>query len=200
MTEQRALLIIDVQNDFCEGGALACPGGAQVAASISDYLKTEKPRYRAVIASRDWHTPNDRNGGHFAAPGEQPDFVTTWPLHCIAETEGANYHPNLDASRIDAHIYKGQGANGYSIFEGVTERGESMADLLARLEVTQVDVVGIATDYCVRASALDARNQGLQVRVLTDLIAGVAPESSAAALNELRGAGVETVESHSHGH
>ena len=196
MTEHRALLIIDVQNDFCEGGALACEGGAQVAASISDYLKTDKPHYRAVIASRDWHTPNDRNGGHFPEPGEQPDFVNTWPLHCIAETNGANYHPNLDSSLIDFHIYKGQGAPGYSIFEGITDQGETIQGVLARLGITSVDVVGIATDYCVRASALDAKSHGLAVRILTDLIAGVAAESSLVALDELRAKGVETETSH----
>ena len=130
MNSHRALLIIDVQNDFCEGGALACQGGAAVASAITEFLRSHKESYRAIIASRDWHTPNDRNGGHFPAPGEQPDFVTTWPLHCIANTAGANYHPNLDASLIDEHIFKGQGSNGYSIFEGTTDHGESIEDLL----------------------------------------------------------------------
>lgn len=197
MSERTALLVIDVQNDFCEGGALACSGGAGVAAAITRYLERAKPWYVAVIASRDWHTPNDQNGGHFPPKGEQPNFVTTWPLHCLADTQGAAYHPNLDAGLIDFHIFKGQGSNGYSIFEGKTGDGETMSDLLGRLQVSAVDVVGIATDHCVRASALDARKHELEVRVLTNLIAGVAAESSEAALDELRSEGVETVPSES---
>lgn len=196
MSERRALLIIDVQNDFCEGGALACEGGSQVAADITAYLTQAKAQYAAIVASRDWHTASETNDGHFPAPGEAPNFVTTWPLHCIAETSGAEYHPNLDSQLIDFHIFKGQGANGYSIFEGSSEAGEQISDLLARLEIDSVDVVGIATDHCVRASALDAHNQGLEVRVLTDLITGVAVESSEAALEELRLAGVTTTTSH----
>jgi nicotinamidase/pyrazinamidase len=186
----KALFVIDVQNDFCEGGALACQGGAQVASSITNYLKGNKSRYDTVIASRDWHTPNSPNGGHFPKAGNEPDFLNTWPLHCIAETPGAEYHPNLDVSLIDIHINKGQDQHGYSIFEGVTGSGEKLQDLLARLEVTEVDVVGIATDYCVRASALDAKNFGLDVRVITSLTAGVSAASTEAAIDELVDAGV----------
>jgi nicotinamidase/pyrazinamidase len=186
----KALFVIDVQNDFCEGGALACQGGAQVAASITAYLKTSKSDYDFVIASRDWHTPNSLNGGHFPTQGNEPDFVSTWPLHCIAGDTGADYHPNLDASLIDIHIKKGQGQHGYSIFEGVTDSGEKLQDLLQRLGVTEVDLVGIATDYCVRASALDANNSGLEVRVITSLTAGVSAASTEAAIDELVDAGV----------
>jgi nicotinamidase/pyrazinamidase len=186
----KALFVIDVQNDFCEGGALACQGGAQVAANITAYLKSSKSDYDFVIASRDWHTPNSLNGGHFPAQGNEPDFVNTWPLHCIAEEPGAEYHANLDASLIDIHIKKGQGQHGYSIFEGVTDSGENLHELIQRLEITEVDVVGIATDYCVRASALDANNCGLQVRVITSLTAGVSAASTEAAIDELVDAGV----------
>jgi nicotinamidase/pyrazinamidase len=186
----KALFVIDVQNDFCEGGALACQGGAQVASSITNYLRGNKSQYDTVIASRDWHTPNSPNGGHFPLAGNQPDFVNTWPLHCIAGTPGAEYHPNLDASLVDVHIKKGQDQHGYSIFEGVTDSGESIQDLLTRLGVTEVDMVGIATDYCVRASALDAKNFGLDVRVITSLTAGVSPASTEAAIDELVDAGV----------
>jgi nicotinamidase/pyrazinamidase len=186
----KALFVIDVQNDFCEGGALACQGGAQVASSITNYLRGNKSHYDTVIASRDWHTPNSQNGGHFPLAGSEPDFVSTWPLHCIAGTQGAEYHPNLDASLIDLHIKKGQDQHGYSIFEGVTDSGESIQDLLTRLGVTEVDVVGIATDYCVRASALDAKNSGLNVRVITSLTAGVSAASTEAAIDELVDAGV----------
>ena len=186
----RALFVIDVQNDFCEGGALACQGGAQVAASITAYLKSSKSDYDFVIASRDWHTPNSLNGGHFPTQGNEPDFVNTWPLHCIAGESGAEYHPNLDASLIDIHIKKGQGQHGYSIFDGITDSGEKLQELIQRLGITEVDVVGIATDYCVRASALDANNSGLQVRVITSLTAGVSAASTEAAIDELVDAGV----------
>jgi len=187
----KALFVIDVQNDFCEGGALACLGGAAVATSITNFLKASKSSYDAVIASRDWHTPNSENGGHFPLPGLEPDFVTSWPLHCIAGEPGAEYHPNLDSSLIDIHIKKGQGKHGYSIFEGVTDSGESIQDVIARLGITEVDVVGIATDYCVRASALDANRSGLDVRVITSLTAGVSAVSTEAAIDELVDAGVK---------
>lgn len=188
-----AVFIIDVQNDFCEGGALACEGGAAVAGKITAYLQENPGRYDFVIASRDWHTPDDANGGHFPPAGQEPDFVDTWPLHCLAGQSGAEYHENLDTSLIDIHIKKGQGAPGYSIFEGVTETGEKLTDLLPRLEITEVDVVGIATDYCVRASSLDALAQGLKVRVITSLTAGVASQSSEAAIDEMVDAGAQVL-------
>jgi nicotinamidase/pyrazinamidase len=186
----KALFVIDVQNDFCEGGALACQGGAAVASSITSYLKANKSGYEAVIASRDWHTPNSENGGHFPQAGKEPDFVTTWPLHCIAGEPGADYHPNLDSTLIDIHIKKGQGKHGYSIFEGVTDSGETIQEVIKRLGVTEVDIVGIATDYCVRASGLDAKTEGLDVRVITSLTAGVSAGSTEAAIDELVDAGV----------
>lgn len=185
----RALLVVDVQNDFTEGGALGVEGGAAVAAGITALLKSEPDRYDLVIASRDWHSPEGDNGGHFALEGA-PDFVSSWPAHCVAGTPGAEYHPALDASLVDVHVRKGFGEPAYSIFEGTTAEGEAFADELDRLGVTALDVVGIATDYCVRASALDARATGRPVRVLTDLVAGVAAVSSAEALVELAAAGV----------
>ena len=189
----KALFVIDVQNDFCEGGALACQGGALVAKNITEYLKNNKAAYDFVIASRDWHTPNQSNGGHFPEAGIEPDFVNNWPLHCIAGEHGAEYHPNLDSSLIDIHIKKGQGQHGYSIFEGTTDQGESIQDLITRLGITDVDVVGIATDYCVRASSLDANNFGLNVRVITSLTAGVAAGSTEAAIDEMVDAGIKVV-------
>ncbi len=189
----RALLVIDVQNDFCEGGALACEGGAAVAAKITDYLQKHKDRYDLIVASRDWHTPNDSNDGHFPPAGTQPDYVKTWPLHCIAGTEGAKYHPNLDESLIDVHIKKGQGANGYSIFEGTTESDQSLLELLNHNYISAVDVVGIATDYCVRASALDAVRSGIETRVISSLTAGVSPSSVEKAIDELIDSGVTVV-------
>ena len=187
----RALFVIDVQNDFTEGGALAVAGGTAVAAGITEYLTAHPDDYDVVIASRDWHHGDDLNGGHFAAPASEPDFVDTWPRHCVADEPGAAYHPALDTTLIDVHVRKGQGKPAYSIFEGVTDSGATLAEALDDLGVTDVDVVGLATDYCVRASALDAIAAGRHVRVLTDLIAGVAEASSAAALTELATAGAD---------
>lgn len=183
----RALFIIDVQNDFTEGGALGVDGGAAVAAGISTYLAAHAGDYSWIFASRDWHDGDNDNGGHFASA--EPDFVDTWPVHCVAGTPGADYHPDLDTSAVDFHIRKGQGRPAYSIFEGTAEDGTGVSSILTEKGVTEVDVVGIATDYCVRASALDAIAHGRHVRILTDLIAGVAPDSSAAALAELGHAG-----------
>jgi nicotinamidase/pyrazinamidase len=193
----RALFIIDVQNDFTEGGALGVSGGAAVASGITDFIAANGERYDHIFASRDWHDADNDNGGHFAASA--PDFVDTWPAHCVAGTEGAEYHPALDTSRVDVHVRKGQGVPAYSIFEGTTDDGETVASVLDRFGVTDIDVVGIATDYCVRASALDARafldtqGAGRTVRVLGGYIAGVALESSESALEELGAAGVTVV-------
>lgn len=186
----RALFIIDVQNDFTEGGSLGVAGGAAVAAGISRLLRRHPNRYDHVFASRDWHDADNDNGGHIS---EHPDYVATWPPHCIAGTPGAEYHPDLDTSAVDVHVEKGQGRPAYSIFEGTTGDGETVADALDRLGVTDVDVAGIATDYCVRASALDAVAAGRTVRVLADLAAGVAADTSAAALVELEAAGADIV-------
>ena len=192
----RALFVIDVQNDFTEGGALPVQGGAAVAAGVTDYLRAHPDDYDVVFASRDWHHGDADNGGHFAAPGAEPDFVDTWPRHCVGGEPGAEYHPALDTTLIDVHVRKGQGKPAYSIFEGTTEAGGSLADALDDLGVTDVDVVGLATDHCVRASALDAIAAGRHVRVLTDLVAGVAPAPSEAALTELAAAGADITLSH----
>ena len=189
----RALLIIDVQNDFCEGGSLAVEGGASVAAGITEMLIEAKNEYDVVIASRDWHDATNDNGGHFAQGTAAPDFVNTWPVHCVAETFGAEYHSALQSALIDFHVEKGQGKPAYSIFEGTTMEGEEFSDLLDRLDVTHVDVVGLATDYCVLASALDSRKKGLSVRVLSNLIAGVSPETSNNALSRMANSGCEIV-------
>jgi len=188
----RALLIVDVQNDFTEGGALAVDGGDAVAAAITRFLAAHATDYRVIVASRDWHDAEGDNGGHFS---ETPDFVDTWPVHCVAETEGAAYDPLLVTDAVTHHVRKGQGRPAYSLFEGVTDGGESVGAVLTAGGVVAVDVAGIATDHCVRASALDAIAHGVRVRVLTDLIAGVGEESSAAALAELAHAGAELIES-----
>jgi len=185
----RALFIIDVQNDFTEGGALGVEGGAAVAAGITRYLAAHPNLYDQVFASRDWHDADNDNGGHFATT-DAPDFVTSWPVHCVAGTAGADYHPALDTLAVTVGVRKGQGRPAYSIFEGVTDDGESLPQKLDDLGIDEVDVAGIATDYCVLASALDAVATGRTVRVLDDLIAGVDPASSALALERLAAAGV----------
>ena len=185
----KALVIVDVQNDFTEGGALGVTGGAQVAAGVTRLVAEHPDTYQLVIASRDWHNPDDDNGGHFATDAA-PDFRTTWPVHCVAGSTGAEYHPALDTELIDVHVRKGQGVPAYSIYEGITDDGESVHALLEKLGITEIDIVGLATDHCVRASAIDAVDHGRRVRVLTDLVAGVAAETSEAALAELAHLGV----------
>ena len=183
----RALLIVDVQNDFTEGGALACTGGAETAAAITRFVHANRGDYAVIAASRDWHDSGNDNGGHFS---ETPDWVDSWPVHCVADTTGADYHPNLDRDVIDEHIYKGQGKPAYSAFEGATEDGRTLVDVLCSHGVTELTVVGIATDYCVRASALDAVQAGLDVTVRADLCVGVEAGSSVEALSELAAAGI----------
>lgn len=190
MTESnRALLIVDVQNDFVEGGSLAVAGGRAVAEGISAHLREHGAGYVAVVASRDWHHAEGTNDGHFAAPGTDPDYVSTWPVHCVSGGPGAEYAPELDTSAITHHVRKGMGVAAYSAFEGVTGDGRSLPQLLAELGVRHLDVVGIATDYCVRASVLDARTRGLTVRLLPGLHAAVAAESGARAVQEMAAAG-----------
>ncbi|WP_312168725.1 isochorismatase family protein [Microbacterium sp.] len=188
----RALLIVDVQNDFTEGGALAVSGGDAVASAVSALLAERAGDYDVIIASRDWHDSEGDNGGHFA---ESPDFVDTWPVHCVAGSDGADYDPLLVTDAVTHHVHKGQGRPAYSMFEGATVAGETVGAILTAAGALSADVVGIATDHCVRASALDAIAHGVQVRVFTDLIAGVGVESSEAALAELAHAGAELTES-----
>lgn len=187
----RALLIVDVQNDFTEGGALGVTGGDAVAEGITRLLAEHADDYTIIVASRDWHDAEGDNGGHFALLPEKPDYVGTWPVHCVANTAGADYDPLLDTAAVTHHVYKGQGRPDYSAFQGATDAGESTSELLRAHGIAELDVVGIATDHCVRASALDALGIGVRVRILLDLVAGVAPESSDAALAELEQAGAE---------
>ncbi|MGK4581017.1 isochorismatase family protein [Kitasatospora sp. HPMI-4] len=185
----RALIVVDVQNDFCEGGSLAVAGGAEVAAAITDLIAEASPGYAHIVATRDCHIDP---GPHFSA---EPDYVDSWPAHCVAGTEGVGFHPNFAPSvtsgAIEAVFDKGAHSAAYSGFEGGNENGETLAGWLRERNVTAVDVVGIATDHCVRATALDAAREGFTTRVLLDLTAGVAPATTEAALAELRLAGVE---------
>jgi nicotinamidase/pyrazinamidase len=185
----RALIVVDVQNDFCEGGSLAVPGGADVAAAITDLIGESAGSYRHVVATRDHHVDP---GGHFS---DHPDFVTSWPVHCVAGTEGVGFHPNfapaVASGAVDAVFDKGAYAAAYSGFEGADENGVGLARWLRDRAVGELDVVGIATDHCVRATALDAAREGFTTRVLLDLTAGVAPATTEQALARLREAGVE---------
>jgi nicotinamidase/pyrazinamidase len=185
----RALIVVDVQNDFCEGGSLAVTGGADVAAAITDLIGESAGNYRHVVATRDHHIDP---GSHFS---DRPDFVTSWPVHCVAGTEGAGFHPNfapaVASGAIDAVFDKGAHAAAYSGFEGLDENGATLTGWLRERNVTEVDVVGIATDHCVRATALDAVRDGFTTRVLLTLTAGVAPTTTDRALVELREAGVQ---------
>jgi nicotinamidase/pyrazinamidase len=180
----RALIIVDVQNDFCEGGSLAVAGGAAVARGVSRHL-ADGHDYAHVVATKDFHVDP---GGHFS---DHPDYAASWPRHCVAGTSGAEFHPELDAASVEAVFRKGAHAAAYSGFEGADEAGTPLADWLRARGVDQVDVVGIATDYCVRATAADAARAGFATRVLLDLTAGVAPESTARAIEDLRSAGIE---------
>jgi nicotinamidase/pyrazinamidase len=180
----RALVVVDVQNDFCEGGSLAVTGGADVAAAISEHVRAHAADYAHVVATRDHHVDP---GDHFA---EQPDFVETWPAHCVVGTDGVELHPRLDREPVEAVFDKGEHAAAYSGFEGRSD-GVALADWLRAHGVDAVDVVGIATDHCVRATALDAVAEGFATRVLLPLTAGVSDATTDAALDQLRTAGVE---------
>jgi len=182
----RALIIVDVQNDFCAGGSVAVAGGAAVASAINDYLATE-PGYAHVVATQDFHVDP---GDHFS---DHPDFSSSWPPHCVAGSPGARFHPALDTSRIEAVFRKGAYDAGYSGFDGVDQNGTPLLDWLRQRGVDEVDVVGIATDYCVRRTAEDAARAGLTTRVLVDFTAAVAADSAAEALAEMQTAGVQVV-------
>lgn len=187
----RALIVVDVQNDFCEGGSLAVAGGARVAADIGALLHrwhskaADAPSYDVVVATKDHHVDP---GAHWSL---KPDFAESWPVHCKVGTEGAGFHPNLDPQPFDEVFYKGEHEAAYSGFEGRTASGEALTDWLRARQVDEVDVCGIATDHCVRATALDSTGAGFATRVLLPLCAGVAEDSTAAAITEMSGAGVE---------
>lgn len=187
----RALIVVDVQNDFCEGGSLPVAGGAQVAADVSSLLaewsRTDRRRatWQHVVATKDHHVDP---GDHWS---DDPDFVHSWPVHCEVGTDGEEFHPNLDPTPLEAVFRKGRHEAAYSGFEGRDPDGHDLAGWLRERGVTEVDVCGIATDHCVRATALDAVAAGFATRVLTGLTAGVAPETTTAALAELEAAGVQ---------
>lgn len=189
---RRALIVVDVQNDFCEGGSLAVAGGADVAAAVTELIgQAAGSGYRHVVATRDHHIAP---GGHFA---DDPDYVRSWPAHCVAGTEGVGFHPNfapaVASGAVDAVFDKGAYSAAYSGFEGTDENGTSLAEWLHTRHIDEVDVVGIATDQCVRRTAEDAARAGLSTRVLVNLTAAVAADSATEALAAMRSAGIELV-------
>lgn len=182
----KALLVVDVQNDFCEGGSLAVVGGGAVAEAIGGLLDSAgRGGYPVVVATRDHHIDP---GTHFAA---DPDFVDTWPRHCVVGTDGAEFHPGLQPRPFDAVFHKGEYDAAYSGFEGTTEHGETLVEWLHKRGVGEVDVCGLATDYCVRATALDAAAAGFATTVLLELTAAVAPDRLEASLAAFGAAGVQ---------
>lgn len=211
----KALIIVDVQNDFCEGGSLAVSGGEEVATGISELLDStfgaESREFDYVLATQDWHIDP---GSHFS---ETPDFIDSWPVHCVAGSKGAQLHPNLDTEYVDAYFRKGKYQAAYSGFEGFlapedevptgpqnpeqtenteyggSDEGPSLDEWLQEHDVDAVSIVGLATDYCVRATALDAVSAGYEVTLLSELCAGIDPAGSQAALDELTEAGVEII-------
>jgi nicotinamidase/pyrazinamidase len=180
----RAVLVVDVQNDFCEGGSLAVAGGNEVVRGINARLA--EGGFEHAVATRDHHIDP---GAHFA---EHPDFVDSWPRHCVVGTDGVLLHPALRADRLEAIFDKGEHAAAYSGFEGRHE-GVPLADWLHDHGVEEVEVMGIATDHCVRATALDAVQEGFVTTVRLDLTAGVAKATVDAALVQLAAAGVSLV-------
>jgi nicotinamidase/pyrazinamidase len=190
--EHRALIVVDLQNDFCEGGSLAVAGGAEVARRITEHVLGHANEYDTIVATADWH---DDPGGHFA---DHPDFVDSWPPHCRIGTEGALFHPASKPAfeHVEAIFRKGDHAAAYSGFEGFATVGDKRIALVRWLRdraIGQVEIAGIATDHCVRATALDAAKEGFETTVLLDLTAGVAYQSTDAALAAMREAGIQLV-------
>ncbi len=189
----KALIVVDVQNDFCEGGSLAVSGGSAVAESISSFVGFERAggAYDFAVATKDWHVDP---GNHFADPTVGPNYVDTWPLHCVAGSEGAAFHPELNIA-VDEVFLKGRTSASYTGFDGGAASDETvlLGEWLASRAVVDVDVVGLATDHCVKATALDAVTAGFNTRVLLEHCAGVAKETTEAALVQLENAGVALV-------
>jgi nicotinamidase/pyrazinamidase len=190
---RRALIVVDPQRDFCEGGALPVEGGDEVVGLIAGYVENHGEDFAIVVTTRDWHEPDSDNGGHFAAPGSAPDYRITWPVHCVQGTSGADYAPAFAAilDLVDAEILQGQGNPGYSGFHGTTSDGRTLEQVLREADIDDVEVVGLATDYCVSATAIDAASTpGRTVTVVFDLCRGVKVATTNAALSAMLAAGV----------
>jgi nicotinamidase/pyrazinamidase len=182
-----AVIVVDVQRDFCEGGSLAVNGGEAAAAGISNLISAAGDAYALVVATRDWHLDP---GAHFAAEGRPADFVTTWPVHCVVGTAGAQWHPDLHLPEEAVVISKGEHEAAFSGFEGHDGDGTPLSEVLAAHDIGSVDVAGIATSYCVKATALDAARFGFETRVLAPLTADVDAADTYSTLEELQKAGI----------
>jgi nicotinamidase/pyrazinamidase len=185
-----ALIVVDVQKDFCPGGALAAPGGDDIIPALNRYLADARARDITVYASRDWHPAMT---SHFKEYGGE------WPPHCVQGTDGAQFHPELKLPPDTIVVSKGDDPQrpGYSAFDGHTPQGKALLHDLRDRQIRRVYVTGIATDYCVKATALDAVQAGLEVRILPDAITGidVRPGDAQRALDEMSAAGARVVRS-----
>lgn len=184
---KRALVIVDLQNDFCEGGSLGVDGGAEVARRVNAYVAEHGDEYELIVASRDYHV---EPGGHFS---DEPDYRDSWPAHCVVDSPGAEFHPDFDVDRVHDVFSKGAYSAAYSAFEAVDDEGRTLEQVLRERGIDTIDLVGLATDYCVRSTTLDAVRAGFNARVLTDMAAGVSEDTTAAALDEMSAAGVELI-------
>ncbi|NUK49549.1 isochorismatase family protein [Streptomyces lunaelactis] len=186
---RRALIIVDVQKDFCEGGSVPVKGGADRAAAITELVRRADGQYAFVVATRDHHIDP---GAHFS---EKPDFQDSFPVHCVVGSEGGEFHPDfapaVDSGHVDEVFFKGAHSASKSGFEGSAQDGTTLSAWLKARDIADLDVVGIATDHCVKATALDGVRAGFTVRVLLDYTAGVAADTTRTAIAELRRAGVE---------
>ena len=184
MSPREALLIVDVQRDFCDGGALAAPHADDILPALNRHIAEAHARGLPIYASRDWH-PSVTS--HFEAYGGE------WPPHCVEGTSGAEFHPQLELPADTIVISKGGDPSrpGYSAFDGRTDTGRSLMDDLRARRIESVAVAGLTTDYCVKETVLDARRGGLDVTVLGDAIAGInaKPGDADRALDEMASAG-----------
>jgi nicotinamidase/pyrazinamidase len=182
----RALIVVDVQKDFCPGGSLPVDRGDKIAGDITAYMDEWHDQYQNIICTKDWH-PDDPYFGHFSS---SPDYKDTWPAHCIAGTDGAMFHPNFDTYYVDAIFHKGQNDAAYSGFEGTNVMTGIGLDNYIRLwDITELHIVGLALDYCVKATAIDAAQYGYDTTILVDLTAPVSQDVTLV-MNELDAAGV----------
>lgn len=188
MRFKKALLIVDLQNDFCPGGALAVPQGQKIIPAVNRAIRSFHKQGLPVFASRDWHP---KQTAHFQR------FGGRWPAHCVQGTKGAEFHPRLALPQEAILLYKGMdpAKDSYSVFQAEDAQGMSFPNLLQLMGIRQLYVAGLATDYCVKSTVLDARQQGLGASVLVDAIKGVelTPGDSEAALAEMVGAGAKKV-------
>jgi len=186
MKSRKALLIVDVQNDFCPKGALAVPRGDKVVPPINKYIKIFSQNKLPIFVTRDWHPKETK---HFK------DFGGLWPKHCIKKTKGARFHPDLKLPKGIIILSKGMNPDqdGYSVFQAQDNQGRGILHWLKRLKIDELFIAGLATDYCVKFSALEALKLGLKVKILTDAIQGVNIKASDSqeAIKEMLAAGAQ---------